>query len=546
MARAAPWQRPARDLSRTMGAAGAMILVLGLALGVIAATGGWGVQQAVGSGNRAAGLRPGLERLPPGDRRTLGSAARRTRVRCPDTMGPCPRTPLPCRTPSVHFLAQPHVATVGTVDDDGAPRQAVVWYRLEDDDRILLNSNAPRRWCQNLVRDPRVALSVIDAADPYRWLGLTGDVEEVVTDVDALAGGHRRARAPLPPRGPQRLLDRHVPHPAARVVPRPRHRRPRPPRGLTWATSRSASCSGPRPTPGPALRDAAIRAEQAGAASLWTWDHLNSIVGPWEGPILEGWSILSGWSQVTLEARRWGSWSRPTRSATRASRRSSRRRSTTCPDGRAVLGIGGAWFEREHEAFGFDFGSGLRRAPRPPRRVRDAAPPPARRRADRRARGCRLPDEGRARGAAAGPGAPADHDRRLGAEEDAPHAGPVRRPVERDGAPGEARRRATRSCASTARRSAATRPRSSARRRSTSSSARPRDRPRGVQGAARRRPTQEYDETWNHFVGTPAEIAEGLQPIIELGFRHIFVESPAPYDLETIDRIGEVLEQLNG
>ena len=57
---------------------------------------------------------------------------------------------------------------------------------------------------------------------------------------------------------------------------------------------------------------------------------------------------------------------------------------------------------------------------------------------------------------------------------------------------------------------------------------------------------QEYDETWNHFVGTPAEIAEGLQPIIELGFRHIFVESPAPYDLETIDRIGEVLEALNG
>ena len=40
----------------------------------------------------------------------------------------------------------------------------------------------------------------------------------------------------------------------------------------------------------PAIRDAAIRAEGAGAASLWTWDHLNSIVGPWEGPILEGWS----------------------------------------------------------------------------------------------------------------------------------------------------------------------------------------------------------------------------------------------------------------
>jgi PPOX class probable F420-dependent enzyme len=94
------------------------------------------------------------------------------------------------------FLAQPHFMTVGSVDEDGAPRQAVAWYRLEADDRILLNSNAPRRWCQNLVRDPRVALSVIDAADGYRWLGLTGVVEEVVTDVtrsreDIVALAHR-------------------------------------------------------------------------------------------------------------------------------------------------------------------------------------------------------------------------------------------------------------------------------------------------------------------------------------------------------------------
>ena len=27
--------------------------------------------------------------------------------------------------------------------------------------------------------------------------------------------------------------------------------------------------------------------------------------------------------------------------------------------GRAVLGIGGAWFEREHDAFGIDFGGGF-------------------------------------------------------------------------------------------------------------------------------------------------------------------------------------------
>ncbi len=108
----------------------------------------------------------------------------------------------------------------------------------------------------------------------------------------------------------------------------------------------------------PTLRDAAVRAERGGAASLWTWDHLNSIVGPWEGPILEGWSILAGWSQVTERATLGlmvgaNTFRNPGLTAKLA---------TTLDHlsgGRAILGIGGAWFEREHEAFGIDFGSGF-------------------------------------------------------------------------------------------------------------------------------------------------------------------------------------------
>ena len=94
------------------------------------------------------------------------------------------------------FLDQPHVASIATTDDDGQPRQAVVWYRLEPDGRILINSRTPRRWCANLVRDPRLAISVIDADDPYRWIGLTGLVGEVIDDVersreDIVALAHR-------------------------------------------------------------------------------------------------------------------------------------------------------------------------------------------------------------------------------------------------------------------------------------------------------------------------------------------------------------------
>jgi PPOX class probable F420-dependent enzyme len=94
------------------------------------------------------------------------------------------------------FLAQPLIAMIASLDDDGAPRQAAVWYRLDDDGRILLNSRAGRRWCENLQRDGRVSIAVLDPDDGYRWIGLTGTVDEVVTDVersreDIVALAHR-------------------------------------------------------------------------------------------------------------------------------------------------------------------------------------------------------------------------------------------------------------------------------------------------------------------------------------------------------------------
>lgn len=88
-------------------------------------------------------------------------------------------------TPDVRaFLDHPMVASIASVDPDGAPRQAVIWYRLEPDDRILVNSRMPRLWCTNLIRDGRVSLSVVDHHDLYRWVGLTAEVDEVVDDVE--------------------------------------------------------------------------------------------------------------------------------------------------------------------------------------------------------------------------------------------------------------------------------------------------------------------------------------------------------------------------
>jgi PPOX class probable F420-dependent enzyme len=76
------------------------------------------------------------------------------------------------------FLATPRYAMIATTDPDGQPRQAVIWYRL-DGDEFVINSAVGRRWPANLLRDPRIAIAVIDSADGLRWVGLTGSATSV-------------------------------------------------------------------------------------------------------------------------------------------------------------------------------------------------------------------------------------------------------------------------------------------------------------------------------------------------------------------------------
>ena len=75
------------------------------------------------------------------------------------------------------FLAEPRYAAVATIDEDGAPRQAVVWFLL-DGDTIVVNSRDGRRWPTNLRRDRRVSIAITDHARES-WVGLIGTVEVV-------------------------------------------------------------------------------------------------------------------------------------------------------------------------------------------------------------------------------------------------------------------------------------------------------------------------------------------------------------------------------
>jgi PPOX class probable F420-dependent enzyme len=85
------------------------------------------------------------------------------------------------------FLARQGLyATIATIDADGAPRQAVVWYRLENDG-LILNSKVGRRWPTNLLRDPRIAVAVNDPGPDELWVGLTGTAEPIEDQATAQA-----------------------------------------------------------------------------------------------------------------------------------------------------------------------------------------------------------------------------------------------------------------------------------------------------------------------------------------------------------------------
>jgi alkanesulfonate monooxygenase SsuD/methylene tetrahydromethanopterin reductase-like flavin-dependent oxidoreductase (luciferase family) len=113
----------------------------------------------------------------------------------------------------------------------------------------------------------------------------------------------------------------------------------------------------------PALHEAGLRADRLGFDTLWTWDHLYPILGDSRGPTFEGWLTITAWAALTRRVRLGlmvggNPYREPTMTAKMA---------TTLDHisgGRAILGIGAAWCEEEASDFGLDFGSG------PPERLR--------------------------------------------------------------------------------------------------------------------------------------------------------------------------------
>jgi PPOX class probable F420-dependent enzyme len=79
------------------------------------------------------------------------------------------------------LLDKPTFAHLATVRPDGAPQSSVMWFGW-DGSRIRMTHTRTRQKFANLAAEPRVALSIADPADGYRFLEVRGAVEKIDDD----------------------------------------------------------------------------------------------------------------------------------------------------------------------------------------------------------------------------------------------------------------------------------------------------------------------------------------------------------------------------
>jgi len=75
------------------------------------------------------------------------------------------------------FLAEPgHMLRLATLDADGMPRNVPIWY-VYDEGMIKFTPRARSVFLDNLLRDPRCAMTIDEDPLPYRKVALQGRVQ---------------------------------------------------------------------------------------------------------------------------------------------------------------------------------------------------------------------------------------------------------------------------------------------------------------------------------------------------------------------------------
>jgi len=75
------------------------------------------------------------------------------------------------------------LADVATIGPNGEPQVNPVWFDW-DGTHVLFSQTKARQKYRNVNRDPRIALSIVDPTNPYRYLEIRGKVVRIDEDSD--------------------------------------------------------------------------------------------------------------------------------------------------------------------------------------------------------------------------------------------------------------------------------------------------------------------------------------------------------------------------
>jgi len=81
------------------------------------------------------------------------------------------------------LLDDKNLVFIATLMKDGSPQLSPVWANFEDG-YILVNTAEGRIKHKNVLRDPRVAISVVSKNNPLDMTTIRGKVEDLIPDYD--------------------------------------------------------------------------------------------------------------------------------------------------------------------------------------------------------------------------------------------------------------------------------------------------------------------------------------------------------------------------
>ena len=82
---------------------------------------------------------------------------------------------IPFSDATLALLDGRNYAVLGTVNRDGSPQTSVIWVGRDGGD-VVFSTVRGRVKHRNMLRDPRVSVTVIDSADPENYVELRGRV----------------------------------------------------------------------------------------------------------------------------------------------------------------------------------------------------------------------------------------------------------------------------------------------------------------------------------------------------------------------------------